>query len=137
MRGKRIAAIAALLFGASAGLLWAEDKIPAIEDIMEAHHAKDGTLDKIAAGVSKDEPDWDKVQELTKEYAKEIPNLGKNKHPEGKGSDKLWKELTTKIADSAKKLDEQAKKKDKEGVAKAVANIKPDQCKKCHDTFRD
>ena len=137
MWSKRIATFAILLFGASAGILWAEDKIPDIEDIMGNQHAKDGTLDKITASVSKENPDWDKIQELTKEYSKQIAFLGKNKPPKDKGDEKLWKELTQKIADSAKKVDEQAKKKDKEGLAKAVANIKPNQCKKCHDTFRD
>lgn len=137
MRSKCIAVIAALVLTASASLLWAEDKIPDIEDIMGNQHAKDGTLDKITAGVNKETPDWDKIQDLTKEYSKQIAFLGKNKPPKDKGDEKLWKELTQKIADSAKKVDEQAKKKDKEGVTKAVSSIKPDQCKKCHDTFRD
>jgi hypothetical protein len=123
--------------GLSAGVLWAEDKIPSIEDIMGNQHSKDGTLVKIDAAVKQDKPDWDKIQDLSKEYAKEISLLGKNKAPDGKGTAEMWKNWTKQIADSAKNLDEQAKKKDKEGVTKAIAKIKPDQCMRCHDKFRD
>ena len=137
MRSKRVAAMAALVLSFSVGTMWAEDKIPSIEDIMGNQHSKDGTLDKITAAVKKDDPEWDKIQDLSKEYAKEISLLGKNKMPDGKGTAAQWKDWTKQIADSAKNLDEQAKKKDKEGLTKAIAKIKPDQCMRCHDKFRD
>ena len=137
MRSKRVAALAALVFGFSVGTLWAEDKIPSIEDIMGNQHAKDGTLDKITAAAKQDKPDWDKIQDWSKEYVKEISLVGKNKMPEGKGTAQQWKEWTKQLADSAKNLDEQAKKKDKEGLTKAIAKIKPDQCMRCHDKFKD
>jgi cytochrome c556 len=137
MRSKRAAALAALVLSFSVGTMWADDKIPSIEDIMGNQHSKDGTLDKITAAVKKDDPEWGKIQDLSKEYAKEISLLGKNKMPDGKGTAAQWKDWTKQIADSAKNLDEQAKKKDKEGLTKAIAKIKPDQCMRCHDKFRD
>ena len=137
MRSKRVAALAALVLSFSVGTMWADDKIPSIEDIMGNQHSKDGTLDKITAAVKKDDPEWDKIQDLSKEYAKEISLLGKNKMPDGKGTAAQWKDWTKQISDSAKNVDEQAKKKDKEGLTKAIAKIKPDQCMRCHDKFRD
>jgi cytochrome c556 len=137
MLGKRIVVLATAVIGLFVGSMWAEDKIPSIEDIMGNQHSKDGTLDKITAGVGKENPDWDKIQDLSKEYAKEISPLGKNKAPEGKGTAQQWKDWTKQLADSAKNLDEQAKKKDKEGLTKAIAKIKPDQCTRCHDKFRE
>jgi hypothetical protein len=125
-----------LLLGFSAALLLADDKVPSVETIMGTHHEKDATLDQIKAAVGKDKPDWDKVQELTKSYSKDISQLGKNEAPKADKKE-LWKELTKKIGESAKDLDEKAKKKDKEGVTKVLSNLKPSQCSKCHGEFRD
>ena len=44
--------------------------------------------------------------------------------------------LTVKLAKSGKEVETAAKKKDAEALKKVTADIRGEQCAKCHDTFR-
>src|SRR5437660_12755666 len=99
------AAVAGLMlanFGADR-LGAADDKVPTIEDIMQAVNKKKGGLhtdvgDLLNAGSVK----WEDVQTKTKQYAAMADFLGKNDPP--KGAKASWDKLTKMYADDAKAL---------------------------------
>jgi len=124
-------AIAAL----SASLPAADDKLRTPKEIMASTHSFRGLLKQAENGVKADEPKWDDLQKIATQYAKETEELSKTKSPLA-GQEALWKELTVKLEKSAKEVEAAAKKKDAESLKKVTANIRGEQCAKCHDTFR-
>jgi cytochrome c556 len=128
-------ALCGLVLGVAGAAVTAEDdKVPKISKIMQTQHGKNGVLAKIESGLKKS-PDWEGLGKLSTEYSKQISYLGKNEPPVAakKG---LWKELTGKVAKSAKELDDEVKTKDAKAALGVVKNIRG-QCMKCHGEFRE
>ena len=112
----------------------ADDKVPTIEDIMQAVNKKKGGLHTdVSAALKKSPVDWDMVQTKTKQYTAMADFLGKNDPP--KGSKTSWAKLTKIYADDAKTLNDAAQKKD---LATATATIKKlsGECMGCHRAHR-
>jgi hypothetical protein len=115
-------------------LVAADDKVPTIEDIMQAVNKKKGGLhtdvgDALKAGSV----DWDAVQKKTKEYSAMADFLGKNDPP--KGSKTSWDKLTKMYADDAKSLNAAAEKKDK-ATAMSVHRKISGECAVCHKAHK-
>jgi len=124
-----------VIVGLSASLPAADDKVRSPKEIMASTHSFKGLLKQAETAVKADEPKWDDLQKVAVQYAKETEELGKNKTPVA-GKEELWKELTVKLAKSGKEVETAAKKKDAETLKKITADIRGEQCAKCHDTFR-
>ena len=125
----------ALIVGLSATLFADDEKVRTPKQIMTSTHSFKGLLKQTENGANAKEPNWDDLQKVTAQYAKETAELGKTKSPKP-DHDKLWKELTDKLAESGKAVEAAAKKKDAEALQKATKAIRSEQCAKCHDTFR-
>jgi cytochrome c556 len=111
-------------------LVAADDKVPSIEDIMQAVNKKKGGLhtdvgDALKAGSV----DWETVQKKTKEYSAMADFLGKNEPP--KGTKASWEKLTKMYATDAKALNDAAEKKDK-AAASATWRKLGGECMGCH-----
>jgi hypothetical protein len=126
------AALAGLLladFGADR-LAAADDKVPTIEDIMQAVNKKKGGLHSdVGDALKMGSVDWDAVQKKTKSYAAMAEFLGKNDPP--KGSKASWDKLTKTYADDAKALNAAAEKKDKSTLATMHKKLSG-ECAACH-----
>ncbi len=112
----------------------ADDKVPTIEDIMQAVNKKKGGLHSdVGAALKMSTVDWDTVQAKTKQYAAMADFLGKNDAP--KGSKASWDKLTKMYADDAKALNAAAEKKDK-ATAMTTWNKLSRECMACHKAHR-
>jgi cytochrome c556 len=115
----------------------ADDKnkatIPTISDVMRKVNGKAGLSKAVKAAVTSNSIDWDDVQKKTKEMLEHVQALGKNT-PE-KGTKESWEKLTTSWADSAKKVDEAAKKKDRDETIKALTTLQG-ACRTCHSAHK-
>ena len=123
------------IVGLSALLPAADDKVRTPKEIMASTHSFKGLLKQTENGAKADEPKWDDLQKVAAQYAIETEELGKNKSPLA-GKEALWKDLTGKLAQSGKEVNAAAKKKDADALKKVTADIRSEQCSKCHDTFR-
>jgi len=123
------------IVGLSASLPAADDKIRTPKEIMASTHSFKGLLKQAENGAKADEPKWDDLQKIAAQYAKETEEFGKTKNPVP-DKESLWKELTVKLAKSGKEVEMAAKKKDLDALKKVTADIRGEQCAKCHDTFR-
>lgn len=123
------------IVGVSASLPAADDKTRTPKEIMASTHSFKGLLKQAENAVKADEPRWDDLQKVATQYAKETEELSKTKSPLS-GKEQLWKELTLKLEKSGKEVEAAAKKKDAEALKKITADIRGEQCTKCHDTFR-
>jgi cytochrome c556 len=124
-----------LFCGLSAVLLAGDDKPRSTKQLMASMHSFKGLLKQTENGAKAEEPNWEDLQKITADYAKETEEFAKHKSPKA-GKEDLWKELTAKMAASGKEVEAAAKKKDVAALKKATGAIRPDQCSKCHDTFR-
>src|SRR5262245_25981164 len=120
----------AILAAVFAGVLFADDKTPAIDEIMKKVNGKNGLHKKIGQGLKSASPSWDDLGKSMKEYEKFASNLGKNDCP--MGDKKNWEKLTKQYAENAKKLQDAIDKKDKSAAETAHKAIQ-DSCKACHD----
>jgi len=134
MTSLRFASVMTIV-GLSASLFAADEKVRTPKQIMTSTHSFKGLLKQTENGVNAKEPNWDDLQKVTAQYAKETAELSKTKSPKP-DHDKLWKELTEKLAESGKEVESAAKKKDAAALKKATMAIRSEQCAKCHDTFR-
>lgn len=123
------------IVGLSSSLPAADDKVRSPKEIMASAHSFKGLLKQAENGVKADEPKWEDLEKIAIQYAKETDELGKTKTPVA-GKEELWKELTAKLAKSGKEVETAAKKKDADALKKVTADIRGEQCAKCHDTFR-
>jgi hypothetical protein len=106
-----------------------------IKMIMKKAHSPTGLLYNIGKDLKDDEPDWDNIQQETKELADLAGMLGKNKPP--LGDKDSWTRLTASYLDMAKALDAAAKKKDLSGSKSVQARMANDNtCKSCHKVHR-
>ncbi|MSR52112.1 MAG: hypothetical protein EXS09_02340 [Gemmataceae bacterium] len=123
------------IVGLSASLPAADDKVRSPKEIMASTHSFKGLLKQAENGVKADEPKWEDLQKVATQYAKETEEFSKTKNPVA-GKEDLWKELTLKLAKSGKEAEAAAKKKDAAALKKLTADIRGEQCARCHDTFR-
>jgi cytochrome c556 len=132
-----VAAMAGLMladFGADR-LGAADDKVPTIEDIMQAVNKKKGGLHSdVGDALKMGAVDWDTVQTKTKQYAAMAEFLGKNDPP--KGSKASWEKLTKMYADDAKALNAAADKKDKATTASLHKKLSG-ECASCHRAHKE
>jgi cytochrome c556 len=130
---KKGIAVLGVLF--TMGLVWADDKLPGIDEIMEkAHASKTGLRAKIDTEAKKPSPDWVGVQKNAKEFVSLAEALAKHDAP--KGDKNSWKKLSKEYSDQVKELQKSADKKD--GKAVVAANQKLGaNCMGCHDAHRD
>ena len=133
MRSSLLVLLSGLILAAGVSASADDDKVPPVKKIMQSQHGKDGSLPKLEKGL-KGTPDWEELQKLSKEYAKQIGYMTKNESPDASKKD-LWKKLTDKIAKSGKDLDDGVKKKDDKEALKVIKDIRG-QCMGCHSEFR-
>lgn len=119
----------------SASLPAADEKVRSPKEIMASTHSFKGLLKQAENGIKSDEPKWEDLQKVATQYAKETEEFSRTKNPVA-GKEELWKELTIKLAKSGKEVEAAAKKKDADALKKVTADIRGEQCAKCHDTFR-
>jgi cytochrome c556 len=130
---KWIAALA-MVFGVGL-VLAADDKVPAVDEIMEkAHASKTGLRAKIGDEVKKPNPDWATVQKQAKEFVSLADALAKNEPP--KGPKDSWQKLAKEYAEQVKELQKAVDKKDAKGVT-AMNQKLNNNCMGCHDVHRD
>ena len=112
----------------------ADEKVPTIEDIMQAVNKKKGGLHTdVGDALKMGAVDWDSVKTKTKQYAAMADFLGKNDPPQGeKGS---WDKLTKAYAAEAKTLNEAAGRKDKAAAMSAHGKLTR-SCMGCHQVHR-
>jgi cytochrome c556 len=112
----------------------ADDKVPTIEDIMQAVNKKKGGLHSdVGDALKMSTVDWDAVQAKTKQYSAMADFLGKNDPP--KGAKASWEKLTKLYADDAKALNAAAEKKDKTTASNALKKLGT-ECMACHKAHR-
>jgi len=134
---KRLLGAMVLALGLLVGVVGAQDKgrssIPTISDVMRKVNGKAGLQKAVGKALTSDMIDWADVQKKTKEMLEHVEALGKNT-PE-KGTKDSWQKLTKSWLDSAKKVDEAAKKKDKDETMKALTALQG-ACRTCHSAHK-
>jgi cytochrome c556 len=134
---KRLLGAMVLAVGLLVGVGAAQDKdkssIPTISDVMRKVNSKAGLSKAVGKALTSDMIDWADVQKKTKEMLEHVEALGKNT-PE-KGTKESWEKLTKSWLDSAKKVDEAAKKKDREETSKALTAL-AGACRTCHSAHK-
>src|SRR5262249_32625521 len=88
--------------------------VPTISEVMQKVNGKAGLRGAVNKALTSDMINWEDVQKKTKDMVEHIEALSKNT-PE-KGTKESWEKLTKSWLDSAKKVDEAAKKKDKDAT---------------------
>ena len=112
----------------------ADDKVPTIEEIMQAVNKRKGGLHSdVGDALKMSKVDWDSVQAKTKQYAAMAEFLGKNDPP--KGGKASWEKLTKTYADDAKALNAAAEKKDKTTVTNLHKKLSG-ECMGCHKVHK-
>jgi hypothetical protein len=128
---------AALL--AAAWLVWSPagaqgDRVPSVKDVMKRLNGGPScvgvTIDK---DLKAESPNWNAVQNATKEYALLAAAVGKNDPP--KGDKASWEKQTKGYAELAATLEAAAQKKDKSAAQTAYVKI-VGACKACHNAHR-
>jgi hypothetical protein len=106
-----------------------------IKMIMKKAHSPTGLLYNIGKDLKDDEPDWDNIQQETKELASLAAMLEMNKPP--MGDKESWARLTAQYLAMAKDLDAAAQKKNLSGAKSVQARMSNDNtCKGCHKLHR-
>jgi cytochrome c556 len=114
--------------------VYARARAASIDEIMRKVNGGKGLQKKQLPDALKASPvDWSAVQKLTKEYTELCGDLGKNDPP--KGDKASWAKLTKAYADSAKKLNDAATKKDKDALLAAHTAIGK-TCGGCHKAHK-
>lgn len=112
----------------------AANKALTVKEIMKKlHKGPDAPLALVKRGLQADQPDWEEIQKTTRDFAVLGEALAKNDPPKG-GKDS-WEKLCKEYADSAKAMDEAARKKDSTG-ALAGQKILAGSCSTCHKAHR-
>jgi hypothetical protein len=123
-------ALAAVLAALLAGVALAQEKVPAIKEIMARLNKPGGLYPTISKELKADDPDWGEVQQQAKTFVMMAAALGKNGPP--KGEPESWAKLTQEYADNARALEAAAAKKDRPAADAARARLGGDACKTCH-----
>ncbi|MBM3983259.1 MAG: hypothetical protein FJ304_23905 [Planctomycetes bacterium] len=106
----------------------AEDKTPAVSEIMKKSFGKGGFKSAIPAAAK--DGKWDDAQKLAKEWNDLGKVIGKNKPP--KGEDASWKEQCAKFGDATKAILKATEDKDAKAVNKSVGGFNCGACHKAH-----
>jgi cytochrome c556 len=122
-----------LLVGVGAADGQNKSSIPTISDVMRKVNGKAGLQKAVGKALTSDMIDWADVQKKTKELVEHVEALGKNT-PE-KGTKDSWEKLTKSWLDSAKKVDDAAKMKDKDATTKALTTLQG-ACRTCHSAHK-
>lgn len=123
------AAVVALSVGAANS---ADEKVPAIKEIMRAGHKGDEAL-TAKIGQAAKSGNWADAQKYAKKLAENGAVLAKNTPK--KGDPKSWEALATKYAANTKAVYEAAEKKDPQATKSAIGTIGA-SCKACHTAHR-
>jgi hypothetical protein len=123
-------ALAAISAALVAGVVLAQEKVPAIKEIMGRLNKPGGLYPTLSKELKADDLDWGEVQLQAKTFAKMATALGKNVPP--KGDADSWAKLTQEYADNARALEAAADKKDRPAVDAARLRLGGDACKTCH-----
>lgn len=123
-----------LAVGLSARSRATQDKPPTIAEIMRKLNGGTTALTPTLGQDLKDaEPDWEGIQESTKEYVELTAALPKG--TPSKGDKASWQRLARAYAAEARALDAAARRKDRRGTAAVLARIN-NSCKSCHQIHR-
>jgi hypothetical protein len=122
-----LAAAAAALVS---GVALAQEKVPAIKEIMARLNKPGGLYPTLSKELKADDPDWGEVQQQAKTFAKMAAALGKSVPP--KGDADSWAKLTHEYADNARALEAAADKKDRPAADAARLRLGGEACKTCH-----
>ena len=112
-----------------------DDKKPhTIKEVMGKVNKKgSGLINVVKSDLSKETPDWDKVQGNTKTIVEYVSDMGKNDPP--KGDKAAWQKTTKEYTDHAKALDQAAKDKDL-AAAKKSNGAMLKSCGGCHGAHK-
>jgi hypothetical protein len=136
---KRLIGAMVLAVGLLVGVVGAADdkakasNIPTVQEVMKAVNGKAGLQKAVGKALTSDMLDWTDIQKKTKDMVEHIEALGKNT-PE-KGTKESWEKLTKAWLASAKKVDEAAKKKDKDATNRALTELRG-ACQTCHKAHK-
>ena len=118
----------------SAATALAQDKVPAIKEIMTRLNKPDGLYPAISKQLKADNPDWNELQQESKTFVKLATALGNNTAPHGDSAS--WAKLTKDYADNAQALADALAKKDKAAANTARVRLGGETCKTCHKAHR-
>ena len=107
---------------------------PTIKQLMKKlNSGPESLLPRIAKAIKSQEPDWQNIQQNSKQLAELAAGLSELTPP--LGDKESWDRLARAYVDNAKTLDIAAKKKDRPGARAAHAKL-GGSCKACHDAHR-
>ena len=111
-----------------------DDEPASIEKIMEAlHKGRKSPVATLKTALKSSSPDWALIQKESKLYAKYAADLPKNEPP--KGDKESFEKMAKAFADSAKKLEDAARREDLPAVKAAFGKIRT-SCNSCHDAHK-
>jgi cytochrome c556 len=111
-----------------------DTETPAIKDVMKAlHKGPNSPLAKLKTSLKADAPNWKEIQDNTKQFVALGVALPKNDAP--KGDNENYKKLASAYFDSAKALDDSAKKENLAATQEAYKTISS-SCMPCHKAHR-
>jgi cytochrome c556 len=112
----------------------ADDSTPSIKEIMgKLHKGANAPLAKLKTALKSDTPDWQDVQDLTKDFVSLGAGLAKNKPP--KGDNSAFKKRADAYYEYAKSLAAAAKAEDKAKAQSALNKI-GGSCRACHSAHK-
>lgn len=119
----------------ASGLAGADDEqTPTIKEVMQKlHKGADSPLARLKAALKADEPDWEGIQDATKDFVILGAAMAKNDPP--KGDKAGYEELAEAYYESSKKMDDAAKAEDKAAAQAAFAKV-AGSCMACHRAHR-
>jgi hypothetical protein len=109
----------------------AEDKTPAIKDVMKAVAGKEGLCTKCNAAAKGEK--WEDAQKLSKKLIECGKALVKNKCP--KGYAESWTKLTKQYSEQTVAINKAAEDKDSKAFSKAIGAF-TGSCRTCHDAHK-
>ena len=131
---KRLLAAAVLVAGMIGVVGAQEKKPPTIDEVMKkVNNPRMGLKTAVDSALKANTIDWEDVQKKSKEMVEHLEALGKNTPP--RGAKESWEKLTKEFLDSAKKVEEAAKKKDKDATTKALTAL-GQACRTCHTAHK-
>jgi hypothetical protein len=111
-----------------------DDQTPDVKEIMSKANKPTGIYFNLKKDLEDEEPNWQDIQEQTKELAQLAAQLGKATPP--KGDKASWTRLTKAYADNAKALAAAAARMDKKGTLAAHARLGGNTCTSCHKVHK-
>ena len=117
-----------------AAALAQKDKPPTIAEAMRKLNGGANSMTRnLGLDLKDKDPDWEDIQETTKEYAQLVATLEKGTPP--RGDKASWKRRAAAYAANARALDAAARRKDRTAASAALARI-TQSCNACHEVHR-